>query len=265
MKGTPLIQTRDPDLIVRCNNLGLKLVSNLPHAITEGELGYWENHLDELKSGLRNGLSLDRKVTVLPTVEALPTNSDNTVILEWLTQWPVFCKEFGLKVELDFDALKTDTSILNRREGFNWFVYKPTGFTARNAIEILEKLKSDFTVFEEIPVEEYTSKELRPTKPHLVLCRADVEPDKDWRTSANSMRGTSVPFLDHTERYLLEAFHYWLYKKSLDIVGWTRCPRSRTSDDKVAFACRCGSKFKAYWSFGRYAYPRGGGREVVIL
>ncbi len=199
------------------------------------------------------------------TLTTLPTSRDNRVIMKWLNRWPVFCKEFGLKMELDFRALRNDPRILNRREGFDWFVYKPTGFTARNAIEILEKLKSDFTVFEEIPVEGYTSKEFRPPKPHLVLCRADVEPDKEWRISANSMRATAVPFLDHTERYLLEAFHYWLYRKSLDIIGWTRCPRSRASSGRVAYANRNGSEFKAYWLNGDYDDSRGGGREVVIL
>lgn len=199
------------------------------------------------------------------TLATLPARRDNRVIMKWLNGWPVFCKEFGLKIELNFRAFRNDLRILNRRKGFDWFVYKPLGFTAREAIEILKKLKSDFTVFEEIPVEWYTSAEVRPEKPHIVLCRADVEPDKEWRISANSMRTTAVPFLDHTERYLLEAFHYWLYKKSLDINGWTRCPRSRASGDGVAYADRSGSEFRAGWSGGDRGNSDGGGREVVIL
>ena len=194
-----------------------------------------------------------------------PAPRDNTIILHWLNQCPVFCKEFGLKIEVDFEALKTDSRVTNRREGFDWPVYKPTGFTARQAINILKTFTPAFTVYEEIPVEEYTSAEVRPDKPHIVLCRAGIEPDKEWRMSANQMCATNVPFLDHTERYLLEAFHYWLYKKGLDIVGWTRMPRSRTSHGRVSSADRYGSRFKADWSIGDDADPRVGGREVVIL
>lgn len=215
----------------------------------------------------------DEEVRSAPTVPtsvqkvALPPRPNDT-ILTWLTKWPLFCQEFGLKIELDFKALKTDPRILGRPQGFDWFVYKPQGFTARQAISILEKLgrqEPTFTVWEEIPVEGYASTETRPSTPHLILCRASIEPDKEWRISADRMRATPTTFMDHTERYLFEAFHWWLYKKGLDINTWTRCPRSRTRHDNVACADRLGSRFGARRDNGDAGLPNGGGREVVIL
>jgi len=193
------------------------------------------------------------------TVKLTP---DHKVILERLTAWPTFCKEFDLPVEIDFEALKEKAKI--RREGFDWCIYTPKGFTSRDAIDKL--CKPQFPVFEDILVERY-SLERQPDKARLILCRANIEPDKEWRKSGNDMRKTKVPFLDCRERYILEAFHYWFTKFHLDTTTWTRCPRSRASDD--AMACvRWGESYGKFYtnrSDGHSDDNGGGGREAVIL
>ncbi|HEY4514589.1 MAG TPA: hypothetical protein VJJ22_00295 [Candidatus Paceibacterota bacterium] len=68
MKGTPLIDTRDPELIARGYNLGLKVVANLPHAISQAELEHWESHLGDIKEALERGFALENiPVPVAPS------------------------------------------------------------------------------------------------------------------------------------------------------------------------------------------------------
>lgn len=55
--GTPLIASlNDPDLTTRAYNLGLKMVPNLPHVLSEVDLAYWERHLAEMKGVLAKAL-----------------------------------------------------------------------------------------------------------------------------------------------------------------------------------------------------------------
>lgn len=199
----------------------------------------------------------------LKPADYLPTLDD------CLVGWPEFCKEFGLAIDVDFEGLKADQRIAGRRSGFDWLVYCPKGLSTRQAFELCRRQFN--RVWEEIPVEEY-SLERNPDKTDLVLCRATVEPDEAWlKQTSDEMKATPTPFLDARERYMLEAFYYWLTKKltgkgkHLDIVGWTRCPRSRTSDGKVARAFWDGVRFKAYWSYADHRDPKAGGREVVSL
>lgn len=59
MKGTPLVGLKDPALITRAYNLGLKIVPNLPHMLTIEGLCYWENNLGQLKERLEQALLVD--------------------------------------------------------------------------------------------------------------------------------------------------------------------------------------------------------------
>ncbi|MFA6432760.1 MAG: hypothetical protein WCV82_03045 [Candidatus Paceibacterota bacterium] len=194
---------------------------------------------------------------------------ENPTLEHFLAGWPEFCKEFGLAIEVDFEALGSNPQITGRQLGFDWLVYCPKGLTTRQAIDLC---KQQFKkVYEEIPVEEY-SLERSLDKTDLVLCRATIEPDRVWLgKSADDMSATKTAFLDARERYMLEAFFYWLTKrlfgrgKHLDLVGWTRCPRSRTSCGGVAHADWGGGGFKAYWGNAGYRDPYAGGREAVPL
>ena len=85
------------------------------------------------------------------------------------------------------------------------------------------------------------------------------------------MSATKFAFLDIRERYMLEAFYFWLTKrltgkgKHLDIQGWTRCPRSRRADGVVACAFWGDGGFRARWSDAGDRSPEAGGREAVLL
>ena len=57
MNGKPLIvDTNDARLTARAYNLGMKLVPNLVHVLSEAQLEYWEDHLPDLKEALSKSL-----------------------------------------------------------------------------------------------------------------------------------------------------------------------------------------------------------------
>ena len=57
MKGTPLIDTKNPELVLRAYALGLKIVANVPHVLTLKDLEHWEANLGGLKDALTRGFS----------------------------------------------------------------------------------------------------------------------------------------------------------------------------------------------------------------
>ena len=205
---------------------------------------------------------------VQPTISETPrVLSELPTLDDFLTAWPEFCKEFNLAVEVDFASLMSDKRITIRRPCFDWLVYCPKGMTSRQALELCKK---QFKVWEEIDVDGY-SLERSPDKTDLILFRATVEPDKEWLgKTSDYMSATATPFLDARERYMLEAFYFWLTKsqsgqgRHLDIKGWTRCPRSR-SGRRVAGAYWNDGKFCANWSYADLPLPNAGGREAVPL
>ena len=195
-------------------------------------------------------------------VPILHTAEDSKTIFQWLDHWKQFCKDFKLKEEVDFEAAKEKA--LTRPKGFDWVIYTPSGLTSREALDRL--CSPQFTVSESVSVQSY-SLERQPDKARLILCRPNIEPDNDWRVSANKMVATATPFLDCRECYILEGFYYSLTKKHLNIRGWTRCPRSRASKRKVADVSwyETSEKFCANYDGPDNDDPHGGGRETVIL
>jgi len=63
--STPLMETGNPDLIARAYNLGLKIVPNLAHVLSQDDLEYWESNLGEIKTGLRSGFVRSRETGII--------------------------------------------------------------------------------------------------------------------------------------------------------------------------------------------------------
>jgi|GEM_PF-3086946 len=251
------------------------VIPNLPRNFRPERLAHYvgpgKNELkDKLTAAFADDLISDSSPLVVTAAEIskpaeplLHTVDQSKTLFSWLDAWKKFCKEFKIKPELDFETAKERG--LTRPSGFDWIIYTPSGFTAREAIDKL--CKPQFTVYESIPVEKY-SLERQPNKARFILARPTIEPDREWlNTTADEMQAAPVPFLDCRERYILEAFHYWLTKNHLDINGWTRCPRSRTPRGEVANArwFEADEEFYAGWDDGDDRDPSAGGREAVIL
>lgn len=202
------------------------------------------------------------RIELLSTQIAVPhTAEESVVIFQWLDHWKLFCKEFKLKQEIDFEAAKEKA--LTRPKGFDWVIYTPSEFTSREALDRL--CASQFTVRETNPVQSY-SLERQPDKARLILCRPNIESDTEWRVSSNAMVATALPFLDCRECYILEGFYYNLTKKHLNIRGWTRCPRSRSWRLVVGvYWGEAGAEFYADGGSPDGDSPSGGGREAVFL
>lgn len=67
MNGKPLIESRDPALIARAYNLGLKAVPNFPQVLTLEDLVYWETNVTKIRAGVRNGFSPSAPPPVSPS------------------------------------------------------------------------------------------------------------------------------------------------------------------------------------------------------
>lgn len=198
---------------------------------------------------------------ISPQVSVLHTPEQSKVLFRWFDHWKLFCKEFKLKEEIDFEAVKEKA--LTRPKGFNWVIYTPSVFTSREAVDRL--CSSQFTVFESWAVQKY-SLERQPNKARLILCRPNIEPDDEWRVSSNTMAATTLPFLDCRECYILEGFYYNLTKKHLNIRGWTRCPRSRSRRSVASvYWDEASAGFCARGGGPGSGSPYAGGREAVIL
>lgn len=195
-------------------------------------------------------------------ISVLHTAEESHVILKQIDHWKLLCKEFKLKEEIDFEAVKEKA--LTRPKGFDWVIYTPSGFTSREAIDRL--CSPQFTVYESNPVQSY-SLERQPDKARLILSCSNIESDTEWRVSSNTMAATTLPFLDCRECYILEGFYYNLTKKHLNIKGWTRCPRSRSPARNVAHVRwdEASGGFCAGCGYPDGDNPDGGGREAFIL
>lgn len=193
----------------------------------------------------------------------------------WTNRWPVFCKQFGLAIEIDFRSLYALPEVAGRRSGLDAIVYCPTGTTIHQTIDLC---RSQFPVWEEPAgaIDNFTL-ERGCEETDLVLCRLSVDTDSEWTwKSADSLRDhSSVRFLDARERYMLEAFYFWLSKSvtgtglHLDLLTSTRCPRSRDPlrPDHAAAAFYDGKEkqFWVFWGFTWLTDEVVGAREAVPI
>ncbi len=130
--STPLIETNDAGLITRAYNLGLKVVSNIPHILCEEDLSYWETHLPELKEALARGLVRSNfpASTGLPEKKVVKYHSIPEVVSNGLngTEWVARLRE--KKFDLGSYAVycMTKGKDANGNLGFvatNGVIYKP--------------------------------------------------------------------------------------------------------------------------------------------
>lgn len=57
-----LIELNNPELIVRGYNLGLKVVPNILHVLSQDDLEYWEGHLPDMKDALAKSLVRSKQI-----------------------------------------------------------------------------------------------------------------------------------------------------------------------------------------------------------
>jgi hypothetical protein len=194
-------------------------------------------------------------------------------IAQWIDGCPVFCKEFGLPVEIDFALLASNPQITGRVRGFDALVYTPKGLTIGRTLAICRK---QFPVWVEPDSRlRQFSLEGSLAETGLVLCRPRVPVDNDWiwKSPDEMSVNASVRFLDIRERYMLEAFYFWLTKQlsgtgmHLDTVTSTRCPRSRDPlHPQYAAAAYYDSKYNKFWAFAGNATLTDrltGGRQAI--
>ncbi len=186
-----------------------------------------------------------------------------TITNQWRDGVIKLYKDF-MQMDIQAELDKFEWLMDRCRTDFNWFIFRPQGLTTQIALDKL--CKPQFTVQEYIDVSKY-SLERQPDQSHLVLCRETIEPDEEWLNhSSDDMSTTSTPFLDICDRIVLEATYFLVFKKHLDIKGFTRCPRSRSGRRVADAAWRPNdSKFRVFDSLPDNRNPDNGGREAIVL
>ena len=88
-------------LVKRAYNLGLKAVPNFVGSLTEDEITYWEQHLDEIPTAIRRGFILPGRETAAASVLSALYKASETDLDYWLDQTQKFAaKHLGITIDL---------------------------------------------------------------------------------------------------------------------------------------------------------------------
>lgn len=272
MKGTPLIETGDPTLVMRGVNLALKLVSNVPKVMTVEQLEYHEQHLDGLKDVAGRAFAIPGVVNVDVAPQSRPH-------IEILHETPKPCVErtadeqiAGMKIlykQLGWTYSIPWLVIPERRKGFDrLIVVGDTTLTNNDAYDACVasfqswRYKNDLNT----AVRSNTDERHPVNGVYAIWLRDRVEADEELKDlSANMIVEKRLKTITLLERQLFELVYFMETGKHLDIQNWTLCSGSRDSDGHVPDARWRGDGFKVFWSYRDNRNPRLRAREAVSL
>ena len=153
----------------------------------------------------------------------------------------------------DLDVDIADLKLPSERDGFGWLLLVPKWASANLAwAKCWARFKSCNSYLGDELNKTVPTNERDPAKlgTYAIRFRDRVEADEEWKdASANSIVTKKISTITLLERLLLELWYHWkTCGKHLDIVNWTLCSGSRSSDGRVPDVNMSGGGFSVDWS-----------------
>jgi hypothetical protein len=220
-------------LVKRAYNLGLKAVPNFAEVLSEGQVAYYEEHLDELQAALRRGFIIPTPETAAVIESAPPAlfKIADTDLDHWLDQTEKFAKKH-LGITIDLRKRFAIPAELPWKSVIP--VFDPGNMTNRQMVE--NALKGPgHDVWEETDVMKYDGSQASK-EPTLHFIENSIRPNADtMNMSPNQLRKTGKLYLRLRGYGLAFAVHKFATNKPLDPETFTWFPEDRLSDGYVAF------------------------------
>ncbi len=267
MNSPTLIETRDPDLIKRGSDFGLKVAANLVHVLSREDLEWWEKNLPDIQPALRKGFSLNQlgqseaplaKRPPRPFFAFADTNASTA-----LNEAEEFAEQFfGHRSELGKQFTMPETLLWKEVIA----VYDPGTLTHRRSVDQALKSQPKLKgVYEERDLMDY--KDAKATgKPTLRFIERSTQPTPDtMNLTADEMVATKRTFLDLRGYIIAFGMYHRATGHFIDPKTWTRFPTSRLPGGGVArgYWNPDHSKVLFYWCLAGRRSSRIGGREAV--
>ncbi len=252
----------DTPLVKRAYNLGLKAVPNFL-ALTEAEIFWYEQHLEELPAAICRGFVLPQSESVEPSIVAPPImfSTTDTDPDQWLREAEKFAKDY-LGVEIRFRERFAIPDTLPWRSVIP--VFDPGGLTNRDAVE--KALKSlGLAVYEEMDVVHYSGSGANDG-PTLHFINNSIEPDEDtMNMSPDQLVARGKNWLSQRGYAFALGLHYSVTRQYLDPRTFTWFPNNRLPSGKVAFGdWHPGSRRVGFsWDYPDCGNPCGGARLAI--
>jgi hypothetical protein len=219
-------------LVKRAYNLGCKAATNFVDVLTEAEIEYYEQHLDQLPTAIRRGFIVPTPETpaVIESAPATLFKVADTDLDYWLDQMQKFAKkhlgvEIDLRARFDIPAELPWKSVIP--------VFDPGNLDNRGMVK--QALKGlGLAVYEETDVMKYDGSEAS-SGPTLHFIENSIRPNADTMgKSPNDLRKTGKSYLRLRGYGLAFAVRFFAKKDWLDPETFTWFPEDRLSDGGVA-------------------------------
>jgi len=219
-------------LVKRAYNLGLKAVPNFAEVLSEGQIAYYEEHLDELQAALRRGFIIPTLETAAIIESAPPAlfKASETDLDYWLDQTQKYAKKhLGVTIDLrkrfNIPAELPWKSVIP--------VFDPGNMTNRQMVEKVLK-GPGHDVYEETDVMKYAGSDAS-SDPTLHFIENSIRPNADtMNMSPNYLCETGKSYLRLRGYGLAFAVYHFAKGKPLDPETYTWFPMDRLSDGYVA-------------------------------
>lgn len=274
MKGAPLVESGNPELVHRGYNIALKLVPNVVGQMTEEQLVYFEANQSDLKSAAQWFLSFadkhaprsveaeESKITA-PSLRATPPT-----LGDWLTAREELHQFFtGENIILrDLFAL-TDEQLAST---MLMPAFRPAGATNRMAVEWKLKMGEN-RPYEEVDVMKYSGSK-GSKKPTLCLINRSTSPDEDTLGENAKSPDQLIAIKDKLWLNLfgwcdVDTLHTAITGKHLDPETWTWFPNDRLPGGGVACGRWGSDRLRVYlgWSYADGCGPGCGVRAAILV